>query len=55
MMFPSLRGGNDNPGAREGFYGEVDDVVAASEFLARQPYVDLDVSTSAGTAPAARS
>src|SRR5262249_6398512 len=27
-MFPSLRGGNDNPGRREGFYGEVDDVMA---------------------------
>ncbi|MGE3809330.1 MAG: alpha/beta hydrolase family protein, partial [Gemmataceae bacterium] len=33
MMFPSLRGGNDNPGVKEGFLGEVDDVVAAAEFL----------------------
>lgn len=40
MMFPSLRGGNDNPGAKEGFLGEVDDVIAASEFLAKQPFVD---------------
>jgi acetyl esterase/lipase len=40
MMFPSLRGGNDNPGRREAFYGEVDDVLAAADFLARQPYVD---------------
>jgi acetyl esterase/lipase len=40
MMFPSLRGGNDNPGKRESFLGEVDDVIAAAEFLARQPYVD---------------
>src|SRR5690606_9024844 len=24
MMFPSLRGGNDNPGVKEGFLGEVD-------------------------------
>lgn len=40
MMFPSLRGGNDNPGKREGFFGEVDDVLAAADFLARQPYVD---------------
>lgn len=39
-MYPSLRGGNDNPGHREGFYGEVDDVLAAADFLARQPYVD---------------
>ncbi len=40
MMFPSLRGGNDNPGVKEGFLGEADDVLAAAEFLARQPYVD---------------
>jgi len=40
MMFPSLRGGNDNPGIKEGFLGEVDDVLAAADFLAKQPYVD---------------
>lgn len=40
MMFPSLRGGNDNPGTKEGFLGEVDDVLAAGEFLAKQEYVD---------------
>ncbi len=40
MMFPSLRGGNDNPGASEGFLGEVDDVIAALEFLRKQPHVD---------------
>jgi dipeptidyl aminopeptidase/acylaminoacyl peptidase len=40
MMFPSLRGGNDNPGAKEGFLGEVDDVLAAADYLAKQPYVD---------------
>ncbi len=40
MLYPSLRGGNENPGVREGFYGEVDDVLAAAEFLAQQPYVD---------------
>jgi dienelactone hydrolase len=39
-MFPSLRGGNDNPGIKEGFLGEVDDVLAAADFLAREPYVD---------------
>jgi Fe-S cluster assembly iron-binding protein IscA/alpha/beta superfamily hydrolase len=42
MMFPSLRGGNDNPGVKEGFLGEVDDVLAAAEFLGKQPYVDPD-------------
>jgi len=40
MMFPSQRGGNDNPGQREGFYGEVDDILAATEYLSRLPYVD---------------
>ena len=42
MMFPGLRGGNDNPGAKEGFYGEVDDVLAAAAFLRKQPFVDPD-------------
>jgi dipeptidyl aminopeptidase/acylaminoacyl peptidase len=40
MMFPSLRGGNDNPGVKEGFLGEVDDVLAAADYLAKQDYVD---------------
>ena len=40
MMFPSLRGGNDNPGIKEGFLGEVDDILAATDFLAKQTYVD---------------
>lgn len=40
MMFPSLRGGNQNPGFREGFLGEVDDVLAAADFLSRQSFVD---------------
>jgi predicted Zn finger-like uncharacterized protein len=42
MMFPSLRGGNDNPGVKEGFLGEIDDVLAAADFLAKQGYVDPD-------------
>lgn len=40
MMFPSLRGGNQNPGVQENFYGEVDDVLAAYEHLAKVYYVD---------------
>jgi Fe-S cluster assembly iron-binding protein IscA len=40
MMFPALRGGNDNPGIKEGFLGEVDDVLAAAAFLRQQPFVD---------------
>lgn len=42
MMFPSQRGGNDNPGKREGFFGEVDDILAATDHLASLPYVDPD-------------
>ncbi len=42
MLFPSQRGGNDNPGQREGFYGEVDDILAATDHLATLPYVDPD-------------
>jgi len=40
MMFPSLRGGSENPGFEEGFFGEVDDVLSAAEYLAKQDYVD---------------
>jgi pimeloyl-ACP methyl ester carboxylesterase len=40
MMYPSRRGGNDNPGFKEGFFGEVDDVLAAADYLAAQPFVD---------------
>ncbi len=39
MMFPTLRGGHV-PGHRQYFLGEVDDVLAAAEHLARLPYVD---------------
>ncbi|WP_257386052.1 alpha/beta hydrolase family protein [Tahibacter caeni] len=42
MLFPSLRGGNENPGQREGFLGEVDDVIAAADHLAALDYVDPD-------------
>ncbi len=42
MMFPSQRGGNDNPGQREGFYGEADDILAATNHLAALPYVDAN-------------
>jgi hypothetical protein len=39
-MYPSQRGGNLNPGQKEGFLGECDDILAAERFLAAQPYVD---------------
>jgi pimeloyl-ACP methyl ester carboxylesterase len=40
LMVPSLRGGNDNPGRREFFYGELDDVAACAAYLRTLPYVD---------------
>jgi len=40
MMYPSFRGGNMNPGNFEGFYGEVDDLLAAADYLATKDYVD---------------
>src|SRR5262249_5635431 len=40
LMFPTLRGGNDNPGVKEGWFGEIDDVLAATDFLSKQPFVD---------------
>jgi alpha/beta superfamily hydrolase len=40
MMYPSLRGGNDNPGCVEGFYGEVEDIIAAADYAAALEYVD---------------
>lgn len=39
-MFPSQRGGNTNPGKREGFLGEADDILAATDYLAKLSYVD---------------
>lgn len=42
MLFPSLRGGNENPGEKEGFLGEVDDVLAAADYLSRLDYVDAN-------------
>ena len=40
MMYPSLRGGNGSAGYREAFFGEVNDVLAAADFLAKQDFVD---------------
>jgi hypothetical protein len=42
MMFPSLRGGNANGGIKEGFFGEVDDILAAESYLQTQKYVDTN-------------
>lgn len=40
MMYPALRGGNDHPGFKEAFFGEVDDVLAAADYLRKLDYVD---------------
>ena len=40
MLYPSLRGGNDSPGFIENFYGEVNDVIAAANYLSKLDYVD---------------
>ena len=40
MMFPTLRGGNVDTGKKEFFLGEVDDIHAAANQLAKLPYVD---------------
>ena len=40
VMCPSWRGENDNPGKYEQFFGEVNDLLAARDFLTSLPYVD---------------
>ncbi len=40
LMRPSLRGSNGSPGRNECFFGEVEDVIAAAEYLAARPDVD---------------
>ena len=40
LMTPMVRGENGNPGNYEGFLGEVDDVIAAGDYLKELPYVD---------------
>ena len=42
VMAITLRGENANDGNFELFYGEVDDVIAAGNYLANLPYIDKD-------------
>ncbi len=42
MLVPTVRGTADNPGNQEAFFGEVDDVLAAAEYLRSLPIVDPD-------------
>lgn len=39
-MYPALRGASGNPGKPECFLGEIDDILAAADFLAGRPDVD---------------
>jgi len=40
LMKPALRGGQDGMGIKECLFGEVDDVLAAADYLAKQDFVD---------------
>ena len=42
MMVPSFRGENANPGIYDMFYGEIEDLESAREYLSKIPYVDPD-------------
>ena len=42
LMTPTFRGENGNPGYFEYFYGEVDDLITAADYLANISYVDKD-------------
>jgi len=42
LMIPSWRGENTNPGNFELFFGEVNDLLKARDYLASLPYVDPD-------------
>ncbi len=41
-MFPTLRGSRGNPGRQESFFGEVEDVLAALEFLRQLEHIDRE-------------
>jgi dipeptidyl aminopeptidase/acylaminoacyl peptidase len=42
VLTPILRGENGQPGSFSFYYNEVDDVLAAADYLRKQPYVDAD-------------
>ncbi len=54
MMFPTLRGGNTDSGRHEYFYGEVDDIHAAANRLAKRHTWIPRASISEDTVPVAR-
>jgi dipeptidyl aminopeptidase/acylaminoacyl peptidase len=49
VMTPILRGENGQPGSFSFWYDEVDDVLAAADFLGDQPYVDASRMYIAGS------
>lgn len=40
VFYPAVRGLNGNPGQVESYFGELDDLVAATRWLKSQPYID---------------
>lgn len=42
VMIPTFRGEDNNPGRYEMFYGELDDIESAREWLSKQSYVDSE-------------
>ncbi|WP_285713068.1 alpha/beta hydrolase family protein [Erythrobacter oryzae] len=42
VFYPAVRGLNGNPGQIESYFGELDDLVAATRWLKAQPFVDPD-------------
>ena len=50
LLLPALRGSNENPGRNECFLGEVDDLIAAADFLSTRPDVDPERIYLAGHA-----
>ena len=41
-LYPALRGTFGNPGKEERFFGEINDVISARNYLAQLPYVDAE-------------
>ncbi len=42
MLYPTFRGSFGNDGVQEGFYGEVDDVLAAADYLRTLDWIDAE-------------
>jgi len=42
VFYPAVRGLNGNPGQVESYFGELDDLVAATRWLKAQPFIDPD-------------